>query len=189
VLLENYQSDSSIDADEDTDQEVGGDVASRSTASSATKPGHKTRAVTAKQSTIRVAAKVEAAKTAKLEADKKKRKRKASPRLAVCTPTIPTLVTKEVDEDEDEATDDPPVVEDRTVRRSPSPTGKRQRELEQQVNEEDLRQMREAQRATAGAHAKMPVKIQVRPLRPKLRPPDTMRSGLSTQVVSFASYE
>jgi hypothetical protein len=35
--------------------------------------------------------------------------------------------------------------------------------------------MREAQRAAAGAQAKMPVKIRVRPLRPKLCVPVTVR--------------
>jgi hypothetical protein len=171
VLLENYQSDSSVEADEDTDQEVGGDVASHPTVSSATKPGRKTRAATAKQLTMRAATKGEATKTAKLEDDKKKRKSKESPPLAVRTPTIPTSTTKEVEEDEDEA---PPVIEDRTVTRLRSPAARRQQELEQQVNEEYLRQMREAQRATTGTHAKLPVKIRVRPLRPKLGPPITM---------------
>jgi hypothetical protein len=48
VLLENYQIDSSIEADEDNDQEVGGDVASRLATSSAKNPGCKMRMATAK---------------------------------------------------------------------------------------------------------------------------------------------
>jgi hypothetical protein len=58
-------------------------------------------------STKRAAAKVEATKTTKLEADKKKRKRRESPPLEVRTPVVPTSSTWEVDDVEDEATDDP----------------------------------------------------------------------------------
>jgi hypothetical protein len=93
-----------------------------------------------KQSSSRATAKVAAVKTAKLEADMKKRKRKASP-----PPTIPTPASKKVEEEEDDATDIPPVIGNRTAPRSPSPATKRQRELGQQVTEEDLRRMREAQ--------------------------------------------
>jgi hypothetical protein len=89
-----------------------------------------------------------AAKTAKLEADKKKWKRK----------TIPTPTSKEIEE-EDEATDYPSVVDDRPALRLLSPATKRQREMERQVTEEDLRRIREAQVATAGAQPKMLVKI------------------------------
>jgi hypothetical protein len=39
-------------------------------------------------------------------------------------------LTKEVEDDEDEATNDPPIIEDHTSRRSLSPAAKRQRELE-----------------------------------------------------------
>jgi hypothetical protein len=124
MLLENYQSDLSVEADED-DPEVGDNVASRPAVSSATKPRRKTKATIAKQSTSKAAAKAKMAKTAKLEADKKKRKRKASPPLAIPTPIIPTPSTKEVEEDEDEATDDPPIVEDDMARRSLSPAAKR----------------------------------------------------------------
>jgi hypothetical protein len=131
VLLENNQSDSLVGADEDSDQEVSGDAASRLEVSSATKPRCKTRAATAKLPTTRDVAKADAAKTAKLDADKKRRKRKTRPPLAVRTPTIPTPATKEVEEDEDEAIDDPPVVEDHTTSRSSSPAAKRQQELEQ----------------------------------------------------------
>jgi hypothetical protein len=178
VLLENYQSDSLVGADEDRDQEVGGSAVSHPKGSSATKPERKTRAAASKQSNTRGAAKGEVAKTAKLEAGKKKRKRKTSPPSMIPTPMIPTLATKEVKEDEDEAIDDLPGVEERATRRSPSSAAKRQQELEQHVIEENLRRMREAQRAAAGAQDKMLVKIQVQPLRPKLRVSSTMRYKL-----------
>jgi hypothetical protein len=66
-LLENYESDSSVEADEDTNPKVGDDVANRQEASSATKPKRRTRVAAAKQLVSTVAAKVEAVKTAKLE--------------------------------------------------------------------------------------------------------------------------
>jgi hypothetical protein len=55
---------------------------------------------------------------------------------------IPTPPSREVefDEEEDEATDDPLIVEDQTVRRSLSPAAKRQRELGQKAMEDDLHQ-------------------------------------------------
>jgi hypothetical protein len=43
-LLENYESDSLVEANEDTDPEVGNDAANRLEASSAAKPRYKTRA-------------------------------------------------------------------------------------------------------------------------------------------------
>jgi hypothetical protein len=107
------------------------------------KPGRNTRAAAAKQSTSMAAAKVEATKTAKLEAEKKKkRKRKMTPPPAVETPVIPTPLSREVksDEGEGETTDDPLIVEDRTVRRSLSPAAKRQQELGQKATEDDLHQ-------------------------------------------------
>jgi hypothetical protein len=139
------------------------------------KPRHKTRAAAAKQSVSTAAAKVEAAKTAKLEAEKKrKRNRKTNLPSAVETSVIHTPPSREVEfvKEEDEATDDPPVVEDRTVRRSLSPAAKRQWELEQKTMEDDLRQGLEAQRAAAGAHARMLVLIkgQLLDLKPVHRP-------------------
>ena len=164
-----------MEADEDTDQEVGDDVGSRPEASSAAKPRRRTRAAVAKQSTTTAATKVGAAKTAKLEAEKKKRKRRVSPPPAIETPTIPTPSAREIEDEEVEATDDPPVVEDRTARRSLSRAAKRQREVTQKTTGDDLRQGMEAQRATAGAQARMPVLVKVRPFRPKLRAPATVR--------------
>jgi hypothetical protein len=133
---------------EDSQPEVSDDAADWPESRSATRPGRKTRVATAKQSSSRAAMTTVAAKTAKLEADKKKWKRK----------TIPTPTSKEIEE-EDEATDYPSVVDDRPALRLLSPTTKRQREMERQVTEEDLRRIREAQVATAGAQPKMLVKI------------------------------
>jgi hypothetical protein len=65
------------------------------------------------------------------------------PPLAISVEIL-TPLTKDVKDDEDEAIDDPPVVEDHTARRSLSLAAKRQRELEQKMSEDDLRQMREA---------------------------------------------
>jgi hypothetical protein len=117
MLLEIYLSDSSVGAYEDSGQEVDADMAS-----SATKPGRKTRVTTLKQSSSRAATKVEAARTAKLEAGK--RKRKVSP-----LSTIPTLASEEVEE-EDEGTNILLVVDNRAAPRLPSPATKRQRQLE-----------------------------------------------------------
>jgi hypothetical protein len=82
ALLENYLSDSSVGADEDNDKDVGDDMTSWPEASSAAKLGCKIRETTAKQSRSNADAKVEVAKTAKLEADRKrKRKTGSSPKL------------------------------------------------------------------------------------------------------------
>jgi hypothetical protein len=48
-LLDNYKSDSSVEADEDADNEVGGEAGTGPEASGATKPRCKTRAAAAKQ--------------------------------------------------------------------------------------------------------------------------------------------
>jgi hypothetical protein len=96
-LLENYDSVSSVEADEDSDPEVGGDDGTGPKASTAVKSRRKTRATTAKQSVSTTAAKVTAVKTA----EKKKRKRKTSPPPAVETPVIPTPLIREVDFDDE----------------------------------------------------------------------------------------
>jgi hypothetical protein len=119
-LLENYESDSSVEANEDTNPEIGGDAGTSPEASSALNPRRKTRVATVKQLISTATAKVAAVKTAKLEVKKKKRKRKTSPPPVVETPVIPIPPTREVEseEEEDEATDVPLVVEDWTVGRS-----------------------------------------------------------------------
>jgi hypothetical protein len=167
-----------VEADEDTNPEVGDDTVTRQEVSSSVKSKRKIRAAAAKRSVSTAAAKVEAAKTAKIEAEKKKN-RKTSPPLAVETLVIPTPPSREVesDEEEDEVTDDTPVVEDRIVRRFLSPAAKRQLELGQKATEDDLRQGLAAQRATACAQSMMPVLIKVRPFRPKLHALATVRYG------------
>jgi hypothetical protein len=129
-----------------------------------------------------------AAKIAKLEAEKKKkrkRNRKTSPPLVVEMPVIPTPSTREVesnDEEEDEATDDPQVIKEWTVRWSLSPAAKRQQQMEQKTTEDDPRQGLEAQRAAAtAAQARMPMLVKARTFRPKLRVPTTARYGLETE--------
>jgi hypothetical protein len=154
-----------VEADEDTDIEVGGDVGTGPGAVSAAKPRRKTRAAVAKQSVTTTAATVTAVKAAE-----KKRKRKTSPPPEVGTPVIPTPQSKEVesDEEEDEVVEEPPVVEDQSARRSLSPTAKRQRELAKKTMEDALREGLEAQRAAAAAaQAKMPVLNRSRFFRPK----------------------
>jgi hypothetical protein len=128
-------------------------------------------------------------KTTKLEVEKKKRKRRTSPPPIVETPIIPTPSTREVESDEeDEATDEPLVVDDRAARRSLSPAAKRQRELEQKTMEGDLHQGMEAQRAAASAQARMPMLMKVQPLRPKLRAPAALRYGRSTEGLLLTNY-
>jgi hypothetical protein len=133
-----------------------------------------------------------AAKTAKLEAEKKtRRKRKTSPPLVVEMLVIPTPLSREAksdeEEDDDEATDDPPVVEEhsvveeRTVRRLLSPTAKRQQELGQKVTEDGLCQGLEVQRAAAATQARMPVPIKVHTFRSKLRVAATARYSCKTE--------
>jgi hypothetical protein len=106
-----------VEADEDTDPEVGGDTGIGPEASSVVKPRRKIRAAVVKQSVSTAVAKVIAVKVVE-----KKRKRKTRPPLAVRTPVIPTPLTKEVnsddeleEDDDDEATDEPPIVEERAV--------------------------------------------------------------------------
>jgi hypothetical protein len=156
-----------VEADEDTDIEIGGDARAGPNAGGAAKSQRKTRSVVAKQSATTAAAAVSAVKAAE---KKKKRKRKVSPPPVVETPVIPTPQTREVEsnkEEEDEATDEPPVVEDRPTRRSLCPAAKRQRELTQKMMVDALRQSLEAQRSAAAAQAKMPTSIRPRFFMPK----------------------
>jgi hypothetical protein len=153
VLLKTYQLDSSVGDDEDSDPEVSDDMVDQPEASSATRPGRKMRAAIAKLSSSRATVMAATTKIAKLEADKNMRKRKV----------IPTPASKEIEE-EDEATDDPLVVDNRTAPRSPSPVTRRHWDMERHVMEEDLHCIREAQVAAVGAQAKMLLKIRVCPL-------------------------
>jgi hypothetical protein len=113
-LLENYESDSLVEADEDTDPEVSGDTGTGPEVSSAMKPRRKTRVTAEKQLVSTAVAKVATVKTAEKK-KKRKRKRKTSPLPAVEAPVVPTPSAREVnsdDEEEDEATDDLLVVEE-----------------------------------------------------------------------------
>jgi hypothetical protein len=170
--LENYESDSSVETDDDTDPEVGGDAGTGPEASSIVKPRRKTRAAAAaKQSASTAAAKVAAVKTAE------KKKRKTSPLPVVRTLVILTPLTKEVtsNDEEDEVTEEPLVVEERSVRRLLSPAAKRQWELAQKTTEDALRQGLEMQRAAAAMQVKMPVLIRLQPFRLKPRVPTMTR--------------
>jgi uncharacterized membrane protein YebE (DUF533 family) len=81
-LLENYESDSSVEADEDTDVEAGADPAA-----GVAKSQSKTRSTVVKKFASAVATAIFAVKAAE---QKKKRKRRAASPLAVATPTILT---------------------------------------------------------------------------------------------------
>jgi hypothetical protein len=125
-LLEFYESDSSVEADEDTDAEAGDDVGMGPDAGGAAKPQRRTRSLAGKQSASAAAAAISAVKAAE---KKKMRKMKAASPSALFTPSILTPHSREVeseDEEEDEAIEELPVTEDRPARRSESPAAKRQ---------------------------------------------------------------
>jgi hypothetical protein len=140
-LLENYESDSSVEADEDTDAEAGADPVI-----GAAKSQRRTRWTVAKKSASVIATVISAVKAA--EKKKKRKRRDASPPF-VATPMIPTPRSHEVgsqDEEEeneqekekDEAIEELPVPEDQVAERPESPAAKRQRELVQKTSEEVL---------------------------------------------------
>jgi hypothetical protein len=79
------------------------------------------------------------------------------------------------EEEEDEATEESPVVEDRLVRRSESPSAKRQRELVEKTTEDAFRQGLEAQRTAAATQEKMPATIRPWFFRPKPHVPAVTR--------------
>jgi hypothetical protein len=149
--MEFNESDSSVEADEDTDFEVGGDTRTGPDAGGAAKSRRKTRSTVAKHSASSAAAAVSAVKAME---KKKKRKRKASSPRAVVTPVIPMPRLREdesEEEEEDEATKVLPGVEDRPVRRSESPAAKRQLELVENTSEDALCRGLEAERTVAAA--------------------------------------
>jgi hypothetical protein len=180
-LLENYESDSSVEADEDTDAEAGEDPVV-----GAAKSLRKTRSTVAKKSASVVATAISAVKAAE---QKKKRKRRDASPPAVVTPTILTPRSREVgseDEEEekeqekekDEAIEELPIPEDQAAERPESPAAKRQRELVQKTSEEALRRGLEAQRSAATAQAKIPKGIKPRVFWLKARLPVAPRYGL-----------
>jgi hypothetical protein len=178
-LLENYESDSSVEAYKDTDAEAGADP-DVSTA----KSRRRTRSTVAKKSASAVATAISKVKATE---QKKKRKRRAASPPAVATPTIPTPRSREVgsedDEEEnekekDEDIEELPVPEDQTTERPESPAAKRHRELVQKTSEEALRRSLEAQHSAAAARAKIPAAIKPRVFWPKARLMAASRYGL-----------
>jgi hypothetical protein len=163
-LLENYESDSSVEADEDTDVEAGADLVVGVAMSR-----RRTRSTVAKKSAPAVATAISSVRAAE-QKKKRKRKRRATSPSAVTTPTIPTPRSQEVgsedDEEEkekgkekDEAIEELPVPEYQAVERPESPAAKRQQKLVQKTSEEALRRGLEAQRSAAAARAKIPTAI------------------------------
>jgi hypothetical protein len=144
-LLEFYESDSLVEADEDTGDETrDGDDGTGPDAGGATKPRRRTRSAVGKQSASAVAAAVSAVKAAKKT---KNRKKKETSPSAVVTPAIPTPRSREVESEEGEEEEEKekyeaikelPVIEDRPARRSESPAAKRQRELIEKTSEDAL---------------------------------------------------
>jgi hypothetical protein len=75
-VLEFYESDSSVEAAEDTDIEVGGDAGMGPNAGGTAKSRRKTRSVVAKQSASSAAAAVSAVKAARRRRRRRRRRRK-----------------------------------------------------------------------------------------------------------------
>jgi hypothetical protein len=132
-LLENYESDSSVEADEDTgDEDKGGDAGASPDVGGAAKVRRRTtRSAVGKQSAFAAAA-----AAVKAAEKKKKRKRRAASPPAVVTPSIPTPRSCEVgsdEEEEEEKEKDDTIAElpvhEQPARRSESPAAKRKREL------------------------------------------------------------
>jgi hypothetical protein len=172
-LLEFYESDSSVEADEGTDVEVGGDAGMGPDSGGTRKSWRKTRSTVVKQSVSTAAAAVSTVKAAE-----KKMKRKTSPLPAVEMPMILTPHSRKVkseEEEEDEAIEEPPVVEDRSARRLESPATKRQRKLVQKMSEDALRWGLEVQLTTAATQAKMPASMRPRFFRSKPHVPAVTR--------------
>jgi hypothetical protein len=144
-LLENYESDLSVEADVETDAEAGADLVV-----GAAKFRRKTRSTVAKKSASAVATAISAVKAT--EQKKKRKRREASP-PDVATPTIPTPRSREVgsedeegekekeqekEKEKDEAIEELPVPEDQAAERPESPATKRQQELVQKTSKEAL---------------------------------------------------
>jgi hypothetical protein len=126
-LLEFYELDSSVEAEEETGDEAGdGNAKTGPDAGGTAKPRRRTRSAVGKQSASAVAAAVSAVKAAE---KKKTRKRKATSPPAVETPTIPTPRSREVEsekeeeeeegeKEKDKAVEELPVTKERPTRRS-----------------------------------------------------------------------
>jgi hypothetical protein len=180
-LLENYESNSSVEADEDTDAEAGADPVVGTA-----KSRRRTRSTVAKKSASAIATAISTVKAAE---QKKRRKMRAASPPAVATPTILTPRSREVgseDEEEekekekDEAVEELTVREDQAAERPESPAAKRQRVLVQKTSEKALQCGLEAQRSAAAARVKIPAAIKPRVFSPKTRLPAAPRYGLKS---------
>jgi hypothetical protein len=177
-LLELYESDSSVEADEDTDAEGGADPGA-----GVAKSQRRTRPTVAKKSALAVAAAISAVKAAEQKKKKKrKRKRRATSPPAVVTASIPTPRSREVESEEeveekekDEAIEELPIPEDQATRRPESHAAKRQWELVQKMSEDALRRGLEVQRSAAAAQERMPAANKPRVFWPKTRLPAVTR--------------
>jgi hypothetical protein len=178
--LEFYESDSSVEADEDTGDEAGGgDADAAPNAGGAAKVQRRTTrsAMGKKSASTAVAAAVKAAEK------KKKRKRRAASLPVVVTLSIPTPCSREVESEEEEEESEKEKYEtiaelpvhERPARRSESPATKRQRELVQKTSEDAIRHGFEVQHSAATAQARMPAAIKPQVFWPKARLPTVMR--------------
>jgi hypothetical protein len=174
-LLENYESDSSVEANKDSDAQARADPVV-----GAAKSRRRTRSAVAKMSVSAVATTISAVKAAQ----QKKRKRRAAFLLAIATPTIPMPRSREVgleheeeEKEKDEAVEELPVPEDQGAGRPESPAAKRQRELVQKTSEEALQLGLEAQRSAGAARKEIPMAIKPRVFWPKTRLLAVLRYG------------
>jgi hypothetical protein len=192
-LLENYESDLLVGADEDTDAEAGADPAA-----GVAKSRRRTRSMIAKKSASAVVTVISTVKV--VEQKKKKKKKKKKKRMAASPPTVttPSILTprsQEVESEEEEeekekheAIEELPVPEDQAVRRSESPAAKRQRELVQKTSGDDLRRGLETQRNATAAQAKIPASIKPRVFWPKTRLPAVTRYKLEGRFYLYTFY-
>jgi hypothetical protein len=174
-LLEFYESDSSVEADEETDIEAGDDAGAGPGASGVSKC--RTRSIVGKRSALSIAAAVSAVKVAEQKKKKKRKRRAASPPV-VSTLSIPTPRSREVEsneEEEDEAIEELANPKEQATRRPECPAAKRQRELVQKTSEDALCRNFEAQCAAAAVQSRMPATIHSRLFKPKARIPVATR--------------
>jgi hypothetical protein len=176
-LLEAYVSDSSVEANKDTDAEAVADPDAGGTV----KSRRRIRSTVGKKSASVVAAAISVMKAAE---QKKKRKRKAASPPTVVTPSIPMPRSREVESEEeeeewekekDEVIEELPVPEEQPARRSKSLAAKRQRELVQKMSEDALWRGLEVQRTADAVQVRMSVWIKPQVFWPKTRLPAVTR--------------
>jgi hypothetical protein len=169
--MEFYESDSSVEADEDTNAEAGTDPGA-----GVAKCRHRTRSAVMKKSASAVAAAISAVKAVEQKKKKRKRKRKAASPPTVVTPSILTPHSWEIESEEeegkktkDEAVEELPVPEDQAARTPESSAAKRQLELVQKTSEDALRCCLEAQCNAVAEQERILVTIKPRVFWPKSR--------------------